>query len=147
MFPFPRNTYHQCYFVPLASKHMSVVLCVSLVVEHISLVIPYPGNSYHLWYVFPYPGNIYQWWYVFPYPETGSAGDMCSPTTEHISLVLYVPLPSKHISLVICIPPTKEMHITSDMCSPTYFNKTRFERNSFLEYYHMTCIGKRKHTS
>ena len=26
-------------------------------------------------------------------------------------------------------------------------NKTKFERNSTLEYYRMTCIGKTKHTS
>ena len=26
-------------------------------------------------------------------------------------------------------------------------NKTRFERNSFLEHYHLTCIGKTKYTS
>ena len=28
-----------------------------------------------------------------------------------------------------------------------HMNKTKFERNSSLEYYHMTCIGKTKHTS
>ena len=28
-----------------------------------------------------------------------------------------------------------------------HVNKTKFERNSSLEYYHMTCIGKTKHTS
>ena len=26
-------------------------------------------------------------------------------------------------------------------------NKLNFERNSSVEYYHMTCIGKTKHTS
>ena len=26
-------------------------------------------------------------------------------------------------------------------------NKTKLERTSFLKYYHMTCIGKTKHTS
>ena len=26
-------------------------------------------------------------------------------------------------------------------------NKTKFERNSSLEYYHMTCVEKTKHTS
>ena len=25
-------------------------------------------------------------------------------------------------------------------------NKTKFERNGSLEYYHLTCIGKTKHT-
>ena len=28
-----------------------------------------------------------------------------------------------------------------------HVNKTKFERNSSLEFYHMTCIGKTKHTS
>ena len=28
-----------------------------------------------------------------------------------------------------------------------HVNKTKFERNNSLEYYHMTCIGKTKHTS
>ena len=27
-----------------------------------------------------------------------------------------------------------------------YVNKTKLERNSSLEYYHMTSIGKTKHT-
>ena len=27
------------------------------------------------------------------------------------------------------------------------YNNPKFERNSSLEYYHMTCIGKTKHTS
>ena len=26
-----------------------------------------------------------------------------------------------------------------------HVNKTKFERNSSLEYYHMTCVGKTKH--
>ena len=28
-----------------------------------------------------------------------------------------------------------------------HMNKTKFERDSPLGYYHMTCIGKTKHTS
>ena len=28
-----------------------------------------------------------------------------------------------------------------------HVNKTKFERNSSLKYYHMTCIGKTKHTN
>ena len=28
-----------------------------------------------------------------------------------------------------------------------HVNKTKLERNSSVEYYHMTCIGKTKHTS
>ena len=28
-----------------------------------------------------------------------------------------------------------------------HVNETKFERNSSLEYYHMTCIAKTKHTS
>ena len=35
------------------------------------------------------------------------------------SLVVCVPLPGKHISLVICVSLTWEKHIPSDMCSPT----------------------------
>ena len=27
-----------------------------------------------------------------------------------------------------------------------YVNKTKFERNSSQQYYHMPCIGKKKHT-
>ena len=34
------------------------------------------------------------------------------------------------------------------LCAHMQVNKTKFERNSSLEYYHMTqCIGKTKHTS
>ena len=33
------------------------------------------------------------------------------------------------------------------LCLDMHVNKTKFERNSSLEYYHMTCIGKTKHTS
>ena len=29
-------------------------------------------------------------------------------------------------------------------CLVAYVNKTKFERNSSLEYYHITCIGKTK---
>ena len=28
-----------------------------------------------------------------------------------------------------------------------YVNKTKFEENSSQQYYHMTCIGEKKHTS
>ena len=30
-------------------------------------------------------------------------------------------------------------------CIHMHVNKTKFERNRSLEYYHMTCIGKTKH--
>ena len=33
------------------------------------------------------------------------------------------------------------------ICIDMHVNKTKFERNSSLEYYHMTCIGKTEHTS
>ena len=33
-----------------------------------------------------------------------------------------------------------------ELCVHMRLNKTKFERNSSLEYYHMTCIGKTKHT-
>ena len=31
-----------------------------------------------------------------------------------------------------------------NLCPHMHVNKTEFERNSSLEYYHMTCIGKTK---
>ena len=34
-----------------------------------------------------------------------------------------------------------------NLCVDMYVNETKFERNSSLEYYHMTCNGKTKHTS
>ena len=33
------------------------------------------------------------------------------------------------------------------VCVHMHESKTKFERNSSQEYYHMTCIGKTKHTS
>ena len=33
------------------------------------------------------------------------------------------------------------------LCIDMHVNKIKFERKSSLEYYHMTCIGKTKHTS
>ena len=33
-----------------------------------------------------------------------------------------------------------------NLCVEMYVNKTKLERNSSLEYYHMTGIGKTKHT-
>ena len=33
------------------------------------------------------------------------------------------------------------------LCVNMHVSKTKFERNSSLEYYHMTCTGKTKHTS
>jgi len=32
------------------------------------------------------------------------------------------------------------------LCVNKHVNKKKFERNSSLEYYYMTCIGKAKHT-
>ena len=75
--------------------------------------------------------------------ETHIPGDMCSPTWEirissDISLVICVPLPGKHISLLIRVfdtsfdtcggtlircdmcSPTPETHIPSDMSSPNW---------------------------
>ena len=34
-----------------------------------------------------------------------------------------------------------------NLCVHMQVNKTKIERNSSQEYYHMTCIGKTKHTS
>ena len=34
-----------------------------------------------------------------------------------------------------------------NLCVDMQVNETKFERNCSLEYYHMTCIGKTKHTS
>ena len=34
-----------------------------------------------------------------------------------------------------------------NLCVDMHVNKTKFERKSSLEYYHITCIGKTKHTS
>ena len=33
------------------------------------------------------------------------------------------------------------------VCVHMHESKTKFERNSSQEYYHMTCFGKTKHTS
>ena len=68
--------------------------------------------------MFPYLGNTYPELLLFPTWETHIPSDMCSPTRNHISLVICVPRPGKHISLVICVPPGK--HIPSDMCSRTW---------------------------
>ena len=39
-----------------------------------------------------------------PQWETHIPSEMCVPISEHISPVIYVPLPRKHISIVICVP-------------------------------------------
>ena len=59
--------------------------------------------------------------------------------------------PNRPLKLVYFIPieVPGELNPLSfhNLCVDVYVNKTKFERNSSLEYYRMTCIGKTKHTS
>ena len=44
-------------------------------------------------------------------------------------------------------PPPKKKKSWIRLCVHTHVNKKTFERNSSLEYYHKTCVGKTKHTT
>ena len=57
--------------------------------------------------------------------------DMCSPTHEHISLVIRVPFPGTHISSDMCSL-TWETHIPSEMAFPFPIRGTHITRDICL---------------
>ena len=66
----------------------------------------------------PYLGNTYPYSYMCSLTlETHIPSDMCSPTQEHVSLLICVPLPGKQTSLVKCVPITRK-HISLVICVP-----------------------------
>ena len=56
--------------------------------------------------------------------------------------------PLKLVCFVFPIKVPRELDPLSShkLCVHMHVNKTKFARHSSLEYYHMTCIGKAKHT-
>ena len=93
--------------IPLPWKHISLVIYVPLPRKYILLVICVPLSGKHI---------------IMPC-------DMFFPTWETqislvivVFLVISVPPPEQHISIVICFFPTQETHIHSDMSCPTYRN-------------------------
>ena len=78
-------------------------------------MFPYLGNTNPQWYVFPYAGTTFPYWYVFPY--LGNTYPCVPLPGKHISLVICVPLPRRHISLVICVP-LQGKHTSLEICVP-----------------------------
>ena len=64
------------------------------------------------------------------------------------ALLLFANKPLQLVCFVFPIKVPGELNQLSfyKLCVDMHVNKTKFERNSSLEYYHMICIGKTKNT-